>query len=75
MTDDITIKDMMREIEDLKALLNKSEILLDYLNSQHATREEYCLYCDSTTYNGKEGIVHADKCIITQIRRRIDYNG
>ena len=48
------------------------EYLLDKVNAEFGTKENYCLFCKSNKYNSKVGIVHKEKCIIMRLREVIE---
>ena len=64
---------MNEEKESIK-LLKECEDVLDYHNSQFASREHYCLLCLSNTYNGGKGIIHRPNCLIVRLRRMLNKN-
>jgi len=49
-------------------LLKEIEIKIDAVNPIYGSRSEYCIYCKSTKYNSKIGIIHINKCPIFEIR-------
>ena len=51
--------------------LRDIEIKLDELNADYGTKWGYCIFCDSTEYNGSFGIVHSRICPIIQIREKL----
>jgi len=49
----------------------KAEELLDACNGEWGYENALCLFCHSTTYDTKQGLVHSDVCPITQLRKTI----
>jgi len=41
---------------------------IDKANSDYGTKEKLCIYCKSNKYEGKQGIIHSQLCIVTLIR-------
>lgn len=52
----------------LLKLLNECENVLDSRNAEQGNSKMYCLCCMSTEYNGREGIIHDNDCLIKRIR-------
>ena len=48
--------------------LEKIEEKLDILNGELGNKKQYCIYCNSTEYDGNVGIVHYTECVIFQLR-------
>lgn len=51
--------------------INKIEKILDQVNADYGSKEEYCIFCKSKEYNSKVGIVHRKDCIIQELRDEI----
>ena len=63
----INFEKRLNAIDIYKHIENK----LDELNGKYGNKQSYCIFCKSTEYNGSEGIVHYDDCIIKELRVKI----
>ena len=52
-------------------LLEEIEEQLDITNGNYGSKEEYCIFCKSTTYNGHNGIEHDYYCILNMVRQKL----
>ena len=59
------------DIRKESSCIKEIEYLMDKANAEHGTKKAYCLFCNSTKYDGKVGIVHHKKCIIQRLRNII----
>ena len=66
------IRNLNRQINKLKA--EKGEMLGEIhseLDNLNAERGSLCLYCDADVYDGKQGIIHEQDCIIIKLREEL----
>jgi hypothetical protein len=60
------------EIAQLKAdrqrMIEEIESIHDELDNWNARRGNLCLFCDASFYNGKEGVIHEENCLILRLR-------
>lgn len=57
------------QIEERTRIRKKLEEVHDVLDNLNSEKGNYCLFCDGDSYNGKEGIIHNDNCIILRLRK------
>ncbi|MDD3264226.1 MAG: hypothetical protein PHT94_05020 [Candidatus Nanoarchaeia archaeon] len=57
--------------EEIITDFEEIEFYLDNFNAENGTKEQYCVFCKSITYDGKSGIIHNPGCIIKKLRQKI----
>jgi hypothetical protein len=57
--------------ESRKEVYIKIHRKLDNLNVNLGSKDSLCIFCGANEYNGAEGIVHDEKCIIKFLRNKI----
>ena len=64
--------DRIKKIEESqKELLVEIEDKLDKINSENGSKNGYCIYCNTMSYNSKLGLDHFEDCIILELRNKI----
>lgn len=51
--------------------LKEIEYIMDKANGEYGNKKAYCIYCNSTKYNSKVGIIHHEMCMIQRLREEI----
>jgi len=69
---EIRLKFLINQFQFDEYMNNKRyEKLLDIINGKYGTKEALCIFCRANKYEGNNGIVHNNDCIIVQLRRNI----
>lgn len=56
-------------LEKYNAELQEVHDFLDDYNAEQSDAFTFCVFCKSHQYNGSEGVVHKDGCIILKLRK------
>jgi len=54
-------------VKDTKSLIRAAYDAFEQVTAQFADRGELCVVCQSYTYDGQGGVVHAEDCIVPKL--------